>query len=85
MTRFSARKITADIAILLSTMCIMMPALAQQGSSFDCLIEPWETVEVSFADQGIVRSLNADISAEVKKGDVLASLNSGLELATPSY
>ena len=82
MTRSSARKIAADMAILLSTMCAMMPALAQQSTSFDCLIEPWETVEVSFADQGIVRSLNADISAEVKKGDVLASLDSGLELAT---
>lgn len=51
-------------------------------SSLDCLIEPWETTEMSFADQGVISSIKVEVSQTVEKGDVLASLDSGAELAS---
>ena len=55
---------------------------AQEAPMFDCLIEPWETVEVSFADHGILQSINVEVGDTIKKGDVLASLESGVEAAS---
>lgn len=57
-------------------------ASAESLSSLDCLIEPWQTVDMSFADQGVIRSINVEVSQTVEKGDPLASLDSGAELAS---
>lgn len=69
---------------LIVVMLVLNPQAgrAQQPGVFDCLIEPWETVEVSFADQGIISAINVEVSQAVEKGQVLASLESGVEAAS---
>lgn len=57
-------------------------AYGQNASNFDCLIQPWETVKVSFADHGIISFINVDVGDTVKKGQVLAGLASGVEAAS---
>ncbi len=72
--------VTIATAVTLSG--IHLTANAQASSSLDCLIEPWETIDMSFADQGVISSINVEVSQTVKKGDVLASLDSGAEIAS---
>ncbi len=70
------------IAVAITLPSIQTQANAAPLSSLDCLIQPWETTDMSFADQGIISSISVEVSQTVKKGDVLASLDSGAELAS---
>lgn len=63
---------------------IAEPVWAQQGSdvSLNCRIEPDMQVEVSSAVEGVVSQVLVDKNDVVSKGDVIATLESGLESAT---
>ncbi len=68
----------------LAAACTSAAGVAQTGDAqgFDCLIEPWAAVDVSFADHGIISFINVEAGDSVKKGDVLAGLDSGVEAAS---
>jgi RND family efflux transporter MFP subunit len=68
--------------MLLTT--IAKPVWAQQGTdvSLNCRIEPDMQVEVSSAVEGVVSKVLVDKNDVVNKGDVIATLESGLESAT---
>ncbi len=80
----------APLALPVLWKCLVAPlllvsanlALAQEASNFDCLIEPWEQVDISFADHGIVSFINVEKGQSVATGDVLAGLESGVEMAS---
>ena len=55
------------------------PALAQSPSAYDCLIEPHSVVEVSTREEGVMEEIAVGRGDVVKKGQVLAVLESGVE------
>jgi RND family efflux transporter MFP subunit len=52
---------------------------APDQGEFDCVIEPRSVVKLGSAERGILAEITADRGAIVKKGDVVARLNSDLE------
>ena len=62
---------------LLPLLCLSTPLLAQE--SHDCIIEPFMVLEVGSAVEGLVETVNMTRGADVKKGDVLAILESSVE------
>ncbi|HEY8941896.1 MAG TPA: efflux RND transporter periplasmic adaptor subunit [Cellvibrio sp.] len=57
-------------------------AQTQEPAQLNCRIEPSETVEMSSAVEGVISEVLVDKNDVVKKGDVLARLDAGLESAT---
>jgi RND family efflux transporter MFP subunit len=51
------------------------------AAEYDCLIDPWQQVNVSFADKGVINVLTVQQGDAVKEGQLLAELESGLEQA----
>ncbi|CAH0990536.1 p-hydroxybenzoic acid efflux pump subunit AaeA [Sinobacterium norvegicum] len=66
------------LAIMIS-LTASTPVLAQ---SYDCLVEPWQRVEISFDDKGLIETIEVERSQRVSQGEKLATLKSGLEQAT---
>ena len=58
------------------------PTSANESNNFDCLIEPEVFIELSSPVNGIVESFLVEKSDFIKKGQVLASLESSVEKAT---
>lgn len=57
-------------------------AQTQEPAQLNCRIEPSVTVEMSSAVEGVVSEVLVDKNDVVKKGDVIARLDAGLESAT---
>lgn len=57
-------------------------AQTQEPAQLNCRIEPSVTIEMSSAVEGVISEVLVDKNDEVKKGDVLARLDAGLETAT---
>jgi len=57
-------------------------SLSDTSSALDCLIEPSEVVELGSSVPGLVDKLNFERNNFVNKGDVVAQLDSRVELAT---
>ena len=49
---------------------------------FDCLIEPMMVIEIGSPVQGVIKSIAVERSRLVEKGDILAELESDVELAS---
>lgn len=54
-------------------------ATSGEGGDLQCLIEPQHVVHLGSAVEGLLDSVNVDRGARVKKGDVVATLESGAE------
>ncbi|MDM8557934.1 efflux RND transporter periplasmic adaptor subunit [Candidatus Parabeggiatoa sp. HSG14] len=65
--------------LLISTVCLNSSVNALE--ELDCVIEPQSTVEVSSATVGVLASVRVDKGDKVKKGQLLARLQSGVEEA----
>lgn len=63
----------------------IVPAAGQEGqqggATFTCLIEPKMTLKLGTPVPGLIRDVLVDRGAVVKKGEVLAQLDSGVEAA----
>lgn len=57
-------------------------AQTQEPAQLNCRIEPSVTVEMSSAVEGVISEVLVDKNDVIKKGDVLARLDAGLESAT---
>jgi RND family efflux transporter MFP subunit len=76
------RKITIWVAgVILLTHGELYPA-TMNGDELDCLIEPHEVVNLSSPVEGVLEKVFVDRGAYVKKGQVVAQLESNLEQAT---
>lgn len=53
----------------------------QNLPEYDCLIEPWQRIDISFAEKGLVSQVLTQQSGSVQPGQVLATLDSALEQA----
>lgn len=70
------------IIILAAFLVFVSNAHCRELPEFDCLIEPWQRVDISFSAQGILSDVNVQQSQRVEAGQMLASLESDLEKAT---
>src|SRR5262249_62312448 len=68
---------------MLFVLCIVLLASVPRVHSqeLDCLIEPFVTVKVSSAVNGLLETVTVDRGDLVKKGQILATLESGAEKA----
>ena len=64
--------------LLVATLLAAAPALAGE---FDCMIEPRKAVEVRAASEGLIEKIWVDRGDTVKAGQVLVTLDSGVERA----
>jgi RND family efflux transporter MFP subunit len=72
------------LALLSGALVLAGPALAQDkaaGDSFDCLIQPMAVLRLGTPVPGLVQEVLFDRGATVKKGDIVARLQSGVEEA----
>ena len=60
----------------------ILAGTAASAGDFDCLIEPRQTIEIRSSVQGLIEKVWVDIGDIVEPGQVLVSLDSGLEEAT---
>ncbi len=65
--------------------CLSLTTYAAEAvvdERFDCLIEPMVTIEVGSPSQGVIQSVAVDRGEQISKGQVLAQLESTVELAS---
>jgi membrane fusion protein (multidrug efflux system) len=67
--------------ILAAGFSAQTPAQEAGGESFECLVEPYQHVEISSGVPGILEEVSVERGDLVSKGDVLAKLRSNVERA----
>ncbi|MFT5417076.1 MAG: RND family efflux transporter MFP subunit [Gammaproteobacteria bacterium] len=77
--------IIALAALLSANIAYSQTAFAGAIPELDCVIEPHEVVEVSSAAEGIIESINVERNDLIKKGQVLATLESDVEKASLAF
>lgn len=81
-SRLTILRRSGMISCLTLTMVIGAPALAQeQIDTFQCLIQPKMTLKLGTQVPGLIRDMLVDRGAVIKKGDVIARLELGVEAA----
>ena len=75
----------SSVFLLLLATAVALPASAEDqktgGGEFDCLIQPKMVLKLGTPVPGLISELLVDRGAIVKKGDVIAKLESGVEEA----
>lgn len=79
MTAKCKRALTGASVVLMAVW--MSDAGANGDSTFDCVIQPTEVVELSSPVPGIIDTIDVDRSDPVEKGQVVAKLESAVEQA----
>jgi RND family efflux transporter MFP subunit len=74
------RYLSSCTGLLLCILCVVRVPWAH-GEALDCLIEPYVTVKVSSAVPGLLETVTVERGDLVKKGQGLATLESGVEKA----
>lgn len=74
---------TRVISCMLLGILVMTASSAwpEEVNALDCVIEPHDVVEISSPVQGILEAVNVERGDTVKKGQVVAKLQSGIEEA----
>ncbi|HSB69067.1 MAG TPA: efflux RND transporter periplasmic adaptor subunit [Candidatus Methylomirabilis sp.] len=73
---------TVCCAAGLALLVPVLPALAAEGTTLDCLIEPYVTVAVTAPVEAVVERMEVERGDLVRKGQVLAILESSVDRAT---
>jgi HlyD family secretion protein len=68
--------------LVIASFAAEIRAQTQEPAQLNCRIEPSVVVEMSSAVEGVISEVLVDKNDQVKKGDVVARLNAGLETAT---
>lgn len=79
--KFAYVFIVGCVLQIMTVICVPM-ALCAENIEFDGLIEPYMVIKVGSGVTGILETVNVDRGDMVKKGQVLATLQSGVERAT---
>ncbi|QOZ46536.1 efflux RND transporter periplasmic adaptor subunit [Bradyrhizobium sp. CCBAU 53340] len=75
------RRRARALSTLVVALGIVVPAHAQDQDGFLCLIQPKMTLKLGTQVPGLISEMLVDRGAMVKKGDVIARLESGVEAA----
>jgi len=82
------RSFRRSATLLLFTIAISIPAAAQdkkpEAAGFECLIQPKMVLKLGTPVPGLISELLVDRGAILKKGDVVARIESSVEAATVS-
>lgn len=70
------------LKLLMTVVLFLLSFQSAQAAEFDGVIEPFRVVKVGSSVYGILETVNVDRGDFVKKGEVLATLQSGVEKAT---
>ena len=65
--------------------CRAAPLLAQEAAPLDCLLEPNRVIDVSSAIRGVLSEVNVDRGDLVEQGQIVARLDSSVELAAMEF
>ena len=76
-----SRMVSGSIALLVVGL-LLRCGWAASDTTLDCLIEPYMVVNISSAIEGVLDTVAVDRGDMVKKGQVLATLESNVEQAT---
>lgn len=68
-------------AIRGALLAVLLLAGGSRAGEFDCIIEPSKTIEVRAASEGLIEKIWVDRGDMVKNGQVLVTLDSGVERA----
>jgi RND family efflux transporter MFP subunit len=68
--------------VILLLLAVLLPSVEAKSVELDGLIEPYMVTEVGSAVRGIIETVDVDRGDFVKKGEVVATLQSGVEKAT---
>lgn len=68
-------------SLIVTTLVFMSSLHANEAAGYDCLIEPAQTVEVGTSVGGVLAEVRVKRGDRVKRGEILASLESGSEAA----
>ena len=81
---FVVSLVWVGVAAIISTFPAQ-PALAQEmaqnDEQYNCLIEPRTVAKIGSSGEGVIQTITVDRGDEVKRGDVLAVLESSMEVA----
>lgn len=66
---------------LLAAIALAPAAAAAADTGHDCLIEPWQVVEVRTAVEGLIQQVHVQRGDTVRKGQLLVELQAGAERA----
>jgi RND family efflux transporter MFP subunit len=81
--RIQGKNLGFHVALVFLMITLLVPLWAHaEPVEFDGLIEPKQVVELGSPVPGVLESVNADRGDMVKEGQVLATLQSGVEKAT---
>ncbi len=64
---------------LLAASCLLAMPLQAGAASFDCLLEPSQTVEIRSAVEGLIHRIHVQRGDEVKAGQTVVELDAALE------
>lgn len=70
-----------SVAVFVMPLWLATEASAQDDGGYDCLIEPRTVAKIGSSGEGVIQTITVNRGDEVKRGDVLAVLESTLEKA----
>lgn len=71
-----------SLSLLVFANILLIPGMAYSNDELDCLIEPHVTVKVASAVNGLIETMFVERGDMIKKGQILATLESSAERAT---
>ena len=74
--------LAAVLPVAAQTMPAARPAAAGANGGFDCLLEPWQVIEVRSATDGVIASISVSRGDTFRRGQVLMELQSQSEKLT---
>lgn len=74
----SIRMLTQRVAVYIAICVLGFPRLAE-SKEFDCLIEPYQTVEIRSPVEGLIDAVRVERGATTKAGQILVELQSDVE------
>jgi RND family efflux transporter MFP subunit len=66
---------------LTATLALLAGSAAAQERGYSCLIEPWQRIEIRSPVEALIHDIAVNRGSQVKRGDLLVSLDSGVEKA----
>jgi RND family efflux transporter MFP subunit len=69
------------LALALAPALVAAPLAAAEDRGHACLIEPWQRIELRSPVEALIEAIHVDRGGHVRRGEVVVSLDSGVELS----
>lgn len=78
----SPRRPPPSAAVRACLLAALLAPLGARAQSYDCLIEPYQRIDIRAPVTGLIKAVNVERGSTVQKGQVLIELDAGVETAT---